>query len=445
MNPKNKDDKISKGTDLSYISEYSIPFEKHHISKNKIHPLALKIIHKLEEHNYQAFIVGGAIRDLLCNIEPKDFDIATNARPEEIEKIFKNSRLIGRRFRLAHIFFGRDIFEVATFRGNHEEDSQSTLKNNSHIAENGQLLRDNIYGEIWDDASRRDFGVNSLYYSPTNECIYDFNNALQDIHDKHIKLIGNPEQRYAEDPVRMLRALRFSSKLNFNIEKNTALQIPKSAPLILNVSNARLFDESIKLFHNEQASEIFPLFVYSGLLEKIFPFYFKYLSETTWAENLLHLALENTSERIKQNKPVTIAYLYAVILWPEFLKRSSIKNAKAGDLPKLELKALALIKEQSEITSIPKRHAYAIKDIWEYQVRLQERNPKKITWLLQQKRFRAAFDFLLLREASGELEPGLGDWWEKIQHSNSLKQEEMILALPAITTNKRKPQKKRNR
>lgn len=444
MSKKNKEETISTALDLSYIEKYSIPFEKHVIEKHRFHPLALKIIQKLEEHNFQAFIVGGAVRDLLCNIEPKDFDIATDASPEETVEIFKNSRLIGRRFRLVHVFYGRDVFEVSTFRGHHENETSTHLKNKSHISKSGQLLRDNIFGSILEDASRRDFGVNSLYYSPSSECIYDFSNGMQDIYHKEVRLIGDPEQRYAEDPVRMLRALRFASKLNFSIEKNTAQQIPKSAELILNISNARLFDESIKLFHSEHAEEIYTLLLHSGLLEKLFPLFYHQLSEHLWVEKFLNLALDNTSERIKQDKPVTIAYLYAVILWPEFLKRTHIKSTQVNDLPKLALKALSLIKEQSQITCIPKRHAFAIKDIWEYQIRLQERNPKKITWLLQQKRFRAAFDFLLLREASGELNAGLGEWWETIQFANSATQDEMIRSLQVPNTKKRRAPKKRS-
>jgi poly(A) polymerase len=429
---------------FSEFDSYAIPFAKHGIKRISFHPKALKIIEQLESKNFQAFIVGGAVRDLLCGIEPKDFDISTNATPEQIDKLFSNSRIIGRRFRLIHIHFGREIFEVATFRGNHE-DNDSQHKNVSQVSNQGQLLRDNVFGNIKEDALRRDFTVNSLYYSPSSECIYDFCNAIEDIKDKKVKLIGEPAQRYAEDPVRMLRALRFANKLKFSIEAETLEQISKSAPLLRNISNARLFDESIKLFHNTYAPDICNQLDECGLLKELYPIYTNQLEHQPWAKQMLQQALENTSERIKRGKPVTIAYLYAVLLWPEFLNRSPINSGKRIDLPKLGFCAIDVIKEQSQITSIPKRHAFAIKDIWEYQVRLQQRSPKRVMWLLQQRRFRAAFDFLLLRESSGELSTELGSWWETIQFAEPEKQQAMIQELQTQQPKKHKPRRKQQK
>ena len=444
MSKRNKN--ISKDSKaFTKLENYAIPFAEHGIKRINFHPKALHIIEQLEKNDFQAFIVGGAVRDLLCNIEPKDFDISTNATPEQINKLFKNSRIIGRRFRLIHIHFGREIFEVATFRGNHE-DNNSQQKNISQVSNQGQLLRDNVFGNIKEDALRRDFTVNSLYYSPSSECIYDFCNAVDDINNKQVRLIGDPEQRYAEDPVRMLRALRFASKLKFSIEPETKNQISKSAPLLRNISNARLFDESIKLFHNTYAHDICQQLEQCCLLNQLYPLYTRQLKHQPWAKLMLQQALDNTSERIKQGKPVTIAYLYAVLLWPEFLDRSSINSGKRIDLPKLGFSAIDLIKEQSQITSVPKRHAYAIKEIWEYQVRLQQRNPKRIMWLLQQRRFRAAFDFLLLRESCGEINSELGSWWETIQFAEPEEQQVMIQQLQAQQPKRSKvaPRKKKS-
>ena len=423
-----------------------IPQEQHGIRKKDIHPNAIQVLENLQNKGYQAFLVGGAIRDLLTGIIPKDFDIATNATPEEIQSVFKNSRMIGRRFRLVHVYFGRNIIEVSTFRGEHKNPaipkSKATLKKNNRslISEKGQLLRDNVYGSMEEDALRRDFTVNALYYSIENEMIYDLVDGLNDIRNGCVRLLGEPEQRYQEDPVRMLRALRFSAKLKFPLETHTEQAISICVQSILEVSNARLFDELIKVFHDPEALNIIHSMEKHGLLQCIFPSYEKNQSIYPWSRALLIKALENTVERIKQNKPVTIAYIYSVLLWPEFLKQTQNTKGKAVHFPQLSEQALTVIKEQSKITAISKQYAFIIKDIWEYQFRLNQRNPKKAFWLLQQRRFRAAFDFLLLRESSGELEAGLGAWWQQFQFANEQEQKNM---LNKLSENQNTPQKRR--
>lgn len=408
-----------------------IPPEQHGIRNQHIHPNAIQVLEKLQNHGYQAYVVGGAIRDLLTGIIPKDFDIATNAKPEEIEALFKNSRIIGRRFRLVHVYFGRNVIEVATFRGEHKNppssNNQNSLKKNSRslISKNGQLLRDNVYGTMEQDAFRRDFTVNALYYSNENEMIYDLVDGLKDFQKGCVRLIGDPKQRYQEDPVRMLRALRFSAKLKFPLELSTEKAISSCAQSILEVSNARLFDELIKVFHDIDALEITQGMRKHGLLQYIFPHYEANTTLYPWSEILFIQAIENTVERIKQKKPVTIAYIYSVLLWPEFVKQTQINTITSAHFPHLGETAFEIIKEQSQITAISKQFAFIIKDIWEFQARLQQRSPKKALWLLQQRRFRAAFDFLLLREGSGELQPGLGEWWQRFQFADE--QEKTVL------------------
>jgi len=420
-----------------HLANYAIAAQKLDIKKHDFPKASLDIITRLEEKGFQGFIVGGAIRDLLCGISPKDFDIATDATPEQVHSLFKNSRIIGRRFKIVHIFFGREIFEIATFRRGHDK-QQSTSKHCSHVSHSGQLLGDNVYGDIKEDASRRDFTCNALYYSTSEECIYDFCNALADIKNKQLRLIGEVKERYIEDPVRMLRAIRFSHKLQFTIEKKTSEQILKNASAIKTVSHARLFDETIKLFHNGYALGIYQDMKKYTIFQQIYPSLNNNSDHDSWSTTMIETALENTSDRISQNKPITIAYLYAVLLWPIFLAKSNIKSGKRINLPHIGSQALALIREQSKITCIPKRHAYAIKDIWEFQVRLQQQQPNKIQWILQHKRFRASFDFLLLREIAQEFaQPSpfkkynltLGEWWEKIQFADESEQQYMIQEL----------------
>ncbi len=435
-NQKKKKQPDQLDTALLYrsLETFSIPKKTHKLQISDFDTNAISIIKKLEQRGFQALIVGGAIRDLLCGIKPKDFDIATNATPEQVHSLFPNSRIIGRRFRIAHILFGRHIIEIATFRGEHEETQDSK---HSRVAQTGQLLRDNIFGSIEEDAQRRDFSANALYYSPSTENIYDFTKGFEHIANKQLVLLGNPAKRFKEDPVRMLRAFRFSNKLGFTLEKSCLNEISENKALIRHVSNARLFDESIKLFHNEHNVELLKDLQNIGLFQQIFPMF----HETDSAQKMLILALENTRQRLLIGKPVTIAYIYAVLLWSEFMKRCARFSTAPSEFHQLGNKALSLLREQSTLTMIPKRHAYAIKEIWEYQFRLDQRRANKVIWLMQQRRFRAAFDFLLLREQSGDSQLSLGQWWHDIQIANHEQQQLMIRELEK--GNKQNPRKHR--
>lgn len=392
-----------------------IPRDHHPVSRRLISPSALKVMHKLHEHGYQAFLVGGGVRDILLNLNPKDFDIATNAHPEQVHALFRNSRLIGRRFKLVHILFGRDTIEVATFRGQAEahEEKQS---------EHGMLLRDNVYGTIEEDAIRRDFTVNALYYSPKDFCIYDYVNSIDDIHHRCIRLIGDPQTRYREDPVRMLRAIRFAAKLDFSIEDNTRKPIYELAPLLGNIAPARLFDEVLKLFLSGQGLSIYKSIKHFNLFEPLFPG----VNHTLNQHPKKHLynafiehGLKNTDERIQADKPVTPAFLYATLLWPEVDRIwCQLKDNGVSDFPALQQASQHALNLQVKHIAIPKRFSLMMKEIWEYQIRLRKTQGNKPFQLIEEPRFRAAYDFLILRESAGENCHGLGKWWTEFQVKN---------------------------
>jgi len=396
-----------------------IPRNQHPVSRNLISPSALKVMHRLHSKGYEAFLVGGGVRDILLGKHPKDFDISTNAHPEEVHALFKNSRLIGRRFKLVHILFGREMIEVATFRG--QADAQSN-KSDTHQSEHGMLLRDNVYGTVEEDAIRRDFTVNALYYSAQDFCIYDYLNGVKDLEARQLRMIGDPETRYREDPVRMLRALRFSAKLDFDIETNTSAPISEMAPLLDNIPAARLFEEVLKLFLSGHAAEIFDKLLHYQLFDSLFPqishtlksdpqgaFYTRFIIE----------GLKNTDKRIRAEKPVTPAFLYATLIWPEVNRQwQQLKSEGVPDFPALQQASQRALQNQLAHISIPKRFTLMMKEIWEYQIRLNKTQGRRPFQLIEQPRFRAAYDFLLLREQAGEDLKGLGQWWTTFQVKN---------------------------
>lgn len=394
-------------TSLNIISR-----NNHPLSRKRISPSALKVMHRLHSNGYEAFLVGGGVRDILLGQQPKDFDIATNAHPEQVHDLFKNSRLIGRRFKLVHILFGREMIEVATFRGQAEEQD-------SKHSEHGMLLRDNVYGTIEEDAVRRDFTINALYYSAQDFCIYDFMGSLNDLEKRTIRMIGDPEKRYREDPVRMLRALRFSAKLNFDIASETRQPIYELASLLENIAPARLFDEILKLFLSSHAVKIFHQLVEFRLFDFLFPHISHTLRNNERADIyklMIVSGLANTDKRIIADKPVTPAFLYATLLWPEVDRMwRQLKQQGMSDFPALQQAGQAALQEQVKHISIPKRFSLMMKEIWEYQIRLRKTNGRRPHQLVEQPRFRAAYDFLLLREQAGEDLNGLGNWWTNFQ------------------------------
>lgn len=394
------------------ISPQIIPRDQHPISRRLISPSALKTMQRLHEHGYQAFLVGGGVRDILLMHQPKDFDIATNAHPEQVHALFRNSRLIGRRFKLVHILYGRETIEVATFRGQADADDEKQ-------SEHGMLLRDNVYGTIEEDAVRRDFTINALYYSPQDFKIYDFLDSLNDIEHKRIRLIGPPEIRYREDPVRMLRALRFAAKLNFTISPETRDPIYELAPLLANISAARLFDEVLKLFLSGHAVTLFKDLQHYNLFETLFPAIHILLNKDAkkhFYQSMIQLGLANTDDRIRVDKPVTPAFLYATLLWPE-VDRLWRKFQADGmpEFPALQQASQLTLQHQVKHIAIPKRFSLMMKEIWEFQIRLKKIQGNRPLALVQEPRFRAAYDFLLLREAAGENCQGLGKWWTNFQ------------------------------
>ncbi|KJJ97189.1 poly(A) polymerase [Pseudomonas sp. 21] len=402
---------------------------QHSLRREQFSRNAVNVVERLTKAGYQAYIVGGGVRDPLLGIPPKDFDVATSATPEQVRAEFRNARVIGRRFKLVHVHFGREIIEVATFRANHPvtEDDDT---NNAHASRNeaGRILRDNVYGTLEDDAQRRDFTINALYFDVTGERILDYAHGVRDIRNRLIRLIGDPEQRYLEDPVRMLRAVRFAAKLDFEIEKHSAAPIRRLAPLLNEIPSARLFDEILKLFLSGKAERTFELLNEYELFAPLFPASAKALKEDPeYAGKLMRQALANTDERIRLGKPVTPAFLFAALLWPALPARVlKLQDRGMPPIPAMQEAAHELILEQCRRTAVPKRFTIPIREIWDMQERLPRRQGKKADLLLENPRFRAGYDFLLLRESAGEETGGLGDWWTDYQEASDGERRGMI-------------------
>lgn len=355
------------------------------------------------------------MRDLLLGREPKDFDIATNASPEQVRQVFRNCRLIGRRFRLAHVHFGREIIEVATFRGMHDVADDETTQ-----TEAGRLLRDNVFGSIEEDAIRRDFSVNALYYSIEDFSVVDYVGGMEDLKAGVLRLLGEPEQRYREDPVRMLRAARFVAKLGFRLDSGTERPILSLATLLADIPPARLFDEVLKLFLSGTAVAAFEKLRQDGLFAQLFPDTEECLAheDHEFPLTLVLRGLENTDLRVSEDKPVTPAFLFAVLLW-EPVRRKAQRLVEQGEAPypALQLAATAVIERQAERVAIPKRFSVPMREIWMLQTRFGFRCGKRPQRTLAHPRFRAAYDFLTLRAAAGEADQEEADWWTNYQES----------------------------
>ena len=418
---------------------------KHSMPRAQISRNAINVVERLQKAGYQAYLVGGCVRDLMLGLKPKDFDVATSATPEQARAEFRNSRVIGRRFKLVHVHFGREIIEVATFRANHpqgEDDEDSHLASRN---ESGRILRDNIYGSLEDDAQRRDLTINALYYDPATERILDYAQGARDIQSRQISMIGDPTQRYQEDPVRMLRAIRFAAKLDFSIEKHTAEPIRPLAHLLRDIPSARLFEEVLKLFLGGYAEFTFDLLVEYDLLAPLFPASAAALKrDPQYAGDLMRMALANTDKRIAENRPVTPAFLFAAMLWPALPARIA-KQQERGlpPIPAMQEAAQSLITEQCQHTAIPKRFSMPIREIWDMQERLPRRHGKRADLLLENPRFRAGYDFLLLREDAGEDLGGLGDWWTDYQDASDSQRRDMIRDLSGKDDSADAPRKRR--
>ena len=387
----------------------TIPRDEHCISRSNISRNALKVLRRLNSSGYQAFLVGGGVRDLLLGREPKDFDIATDARPEQVKEVFSNCRLIGRRFRLAHVHFGREIIEVATFRSNSNEAEDADRQQN-----NGMLVRDNVYGTLEEDAQRRDFTINALYYSAEDFSVIDFAGGMEDLENGVIRLLGDAENRYREDPVRLLRAVRFAAKLGFVIEPETEAPMHELAPLLSDVPAARLFEEVLKLFLAGSALETFEKLRHYRLFGQLFPATEEALThqDHEFPITFVNRGLRNTDLRIQQQKPVTPAFLFAVLLWePVRLRTEALVDSGMHPYEALQMASTEVLAGQARHVSIPKRFSYPMREIWQLQHRFFQRNGKRPQRLMTHPRFRAAYDFFLLRAEAGEVEQADADWW----------------------------------
>lgn len=414
-----------------------VPRPEHPISRANISPNALKVLNRLRQAGFEAYLVGGGVRDLLLGHEPKDFDIATNATPEEVREVFRNCRLIGRRFRLAHVFFGREIVEVATFRGSNAE-----AGSDARVTEQGMILRDNVYGSITEDALRRDFTVNALYYNIADFSLVDYAGGLADIEQGRLRLIGDdPVARYREDPVRMLRAVRFACKLGFIIDPDCAAPIRELAGLLGEISPARLFEETLKLFHSGYALHAFEKLRHFDLFAQLFPETDVCLAreEQAFPITFVSRGLDNTDRRILEGKPVAPAFLFAVLLWEPV--RLRYQTLLAEGLPSADAMALAsheIASAQQRRVAIQKRFALPMREIWALQPRLERRQGKRPLMLLGHPRFRAAYDFLLLRAEAGEIDPELGQWWTRFQEVDAAERGKMLGSTPGRKRKRRR-------
>ena len=397
-----------------------IPGAQHSISKADISTNALNVLTRLHQAGFQAYLVGGGVRDLLLSKAPKDFDVSTDATPQQIRRLFRNARIIGRRFKLAHILYHREIIEVSTFRGHAPVDV------NQQTNEHGMLIRDNVYGTLEDDAWRRDFTVNALYYCEHDESIIDLTGGLADVSSGLLRMIGDPAKRYQEDPVRMLRAVRFCAKLGFKLTPETAEPITILNNLILHVSGSRLFDEMIKLYQSGHALRVQELLVEYGLFAHLFSQAAELATKYPVYE-LLNLTLESTDTRVQADKPVTPAFIYAALLWfPVLFQMESLKSEGLDPLPALEQAMSDVIMQQNKIVSIPKRYTQIIREIWLLQFRLHKRTGNRAYQLLAHPRFRAAYDFLALRALVDPQSIPLADWWTKFQDVGEEQQVKMV-------------------
>lgn len=391
---------------------------------------ALKVLDRLHQADFDAYIVGGGVRDLILGAVPKDFDIATSALPEQAHEQFRNSRLIGRRFRLLHVRFGREIIEVATFRGHH---SQIEDPNGDHaLVENGMILRDNVYGNMEQDAWRRDFSINSLYFDVRNNTVLDYTGGFEDLKARVIRIIGDPVQRYTEDPVRMLRAVRFAAKLGFQLAPDTEAPLKQLAAKLEAVAPARLFEEVLKLFMSGYGERAFELTMKYGLLQPLFPQTHALLerSESEGDDSFYQLVLQglrNTDKRIAEGKPVTPAFLFAILLWPAVNHSAQRLQSDLGPSQAVNVAGSEVVRQQCESVSIPKRFSLQSREIWAFQLKLANRGGKRAFRSLEQARFRAAYDFLLLRASSAEPDlEELAQWWTDFQEKTENQRQEMV-------------------
>ncbi|SRR5690554_3561093 len=398
--------------------------EKHGIDRRKVSRHAIKVCEVLHQHGYEAYVVGGAVRDLIVGIQPKDFDVATNATPEQIKPLFRRARIIGRRFRLVHVVFGPEIIETSTFRA-------PSAPGNGHTDEHGRILRDNEYGTHEEDAARRDFTLNALYYDPITEEVIDFHRGVADLQNRVVRMIGDPEQRYREDPVRMLRAVRFASKLSATIEPATLAPIRRLAPLIDHVPASRLFDETLKLLTCGHAMDCLRKLREVGLHQDLLPL-LDVVFNVPEGEQFVDLALARTDIRVHTGKPVSPSFLFAALLWKLVYQRWQALVAAGGHPTQTLLEAAdSVLDEQARKMAIQRRFIADIREIWFMQARFERVNARAIWRMMDQPRFRAAVDFLQLRAEAREVDSVMAQWWMDLANAGPDDRGPMIEAYQA--------------
>ncbi len=415
-----------------------LPHAEHGIQKNGIDDCALKVCETLGSAGFKGYVVGGAVRDLLLGLTPKDFDVATDATPEQVRKLFRRSRLIGRRFQIVHVMCGRETIEVTTFRANGQKESEE--EDERPTDEHGRLLSDNVFGSMADDAARRDFTINALYYDPLREEVHDYFDGVADCKQRVLRMIGDPETRYREDPVRMLRAARFAAKLDFRLDDATRAPVAKLAPLLANIPRARIFDEALKLLLSGHALAGVHQLRAEGLHHGMLPLLDTILDDPT-GERFITAALKSTDQRIQSDRPSSPAFLFATLLWPQVVTRwHALEATGEKPQPALFLAMDDVLDAQRNQLAIPRRYDGMMKEIWALQPRFEQRGGQRPYRLMEHPRFRAAYDFLLLRAESGEVERELGEWWTRFQEVDDDERSAMLMADSGP-----KPRRKRRR
>lgn len=428
----------------------------HQIDSSRISANARNTVQTLQQAGFEAYIVGGAVRDLLLGHKPKDFDVATNATPEQVKPLFKRAFIIGKRFRIVHVVHGREIIEVSTYRALHDAQAVEAVHGNERSARraladktlavdsSGRVLRDNVWGTLDEDAERRDFTVNALYYDPIRDIVVDYHHGIDDLKKRRLRMIGDPATRYREDPVRMLRVARFAAKLGFDIDPATLSPISACADLLHNVPAARLFDETIKLLQTGHAVASLQQLRRLGLHHKLLPLLDAVLQRPE-GERFITAALADTDARIAQGKTASPSFLFACLLWHEVQQRWDALRA-AGVAPQMALDQAAeqVLAAQAERLAIQRRIATDMREIWSLQPRFERRTPRYANNLIAHPRFRAAYDFLSLRARSGQADPELAQWWEAFQLADADSRAQMLAAVPqsGATT---KPKRRRRR
>ena len=423
-----------------------IPKKAHRIDPHLLSKNAVKVTDTLQQAGYEAFIVGGAVRDLALGISPKDFDVATNATPDQVQRLFRKARLIGRRFQIVHVtFFGKghpEIIEVSTFR--------ALLDNaGDHVAESGRILRDNVWGSQGEDATRRDFTINAMYYDPSSETVLDYHGGMADMQKKTLRMIGDPAKRYREDPVRMLRAVRFAAKTGFALDGATRAPIAKLGTLLNDVPSARLFDEILKLLMSGYSWAAIQGLKDAGLHHGLLPLLDHILDtgeDSKGANNFVKLALANTDDRIRSGKSVSAGFLFATLLWPDLLKNWKVNSSKGmANIPALHDAMDDTIATQSSGMTIQRRFESDMREIWSMQPRFERRVGRYPYRLIESPRFRAGYDFMLLRCATGELNPAIGQWWTDFIATDATGQDELMASIKNESGNGPSPAKRRRR